>query len=96
MSDDMTKKRLMDNVEADEMFNLGATVLGSAAKIFMEEARARQLDQGDAILLFCSVLVHKAVSVIRLLTPGEDALEVVLNLVRKTWEEDFYGRPTQN
>lgn len=89
------EKKLMTMVESDKMFDFGARVLGSASKVFLEEARARNLDEGDAVLLFCSVLVHTAVRVLCVLTPGDTALQLVLNLVRQTWEDND-GREPQN
>lgn len=71
--------------EADAMFAFGGDILGGSAKIFMEEARRRGLDDGDAVLLLCSLLLTKAVSVVRAMVPGEETRKILHDMVEEVW-----------
>ena len=82
----MSKVEMTEEL-ADELFKYGSQLLAETAKHFMAEGKARGVEPSDIILLFSSLLIAKASAVIRIMVPGAETLEIVLDMVRHEWSQ---------
>jgi len=82
----MSKVEMTEEL-ADELFRFGSELLAQTAKTFMEEGKRRGVEPSDIILLFSSLLIAKASAVIRIMVPGKDTMDIVLDMVRHEWDQ---------